>query len=97
MKIRYSRRALLQLEEILFYTEQHNPRAALSVNAAIKRKIGLLGRFPYSSGMTDRPGVRVLPIVRYPYLVFYSVDEEAREVHILRIRHAARNPANDET
>jgi plasmid stabilization system protein ParE len=33
----------------------------------------------------------VLPIVRYPYLVFYSVDDTAKEVHILRVRHGARD------
>jgi plasmid stabilization system protein ParE len=35
----------------------------------------------------------LLAIVRYPYLVFYSVDEAAKEVHILRIRHGARDPS----
>jgi plasmid stabilization system protein ParE len=35
-----------------------------------------------------------LSVVSYPYLVFYSVDDAAREVHILRIRHSAQDPSH---
>jgi toxin ParE1/3/4 len=42
--------------------------------------------------MTDQPGVRVLPVVRYPYLIFYTVVDESDEVRILRIRHGRRRP-----
>jgi plasmid stabilization system protein ParE len=34
----------------------------------------------------------VLPVTRYPYLVFYTVDEAEQEVTILRIRLSARDP-----
>jgi plasmid stabilization system protein ParE len=33
-----------------------------------------------------------MPIVGYPYVVFYAVDDAAREVHILRGRHNAQDP-----
>jgi plasmid stabilization system protein ParE len=39
---------------------------------------------------TDEPGVHELPIVRYPYKVYYEVAME--EVRILHIRHARRRP-----
>jgi toxin ParE1/3/4 len=94
VKIRYTRRAIAQLDSIYSYIEADNPRAAKAVKARIQRAIGRLAQFPYSSRATDRLGVRVLPIVRYPYLVFYSVDDAAQEVHILRIRHSARDPAS---
>ena len=94
MKIRYTRKALAQLDQIYSTIEAHNARAAKNVNARIKRAIGRLARFPYSCRETERPGIRVLAIVRYPYLVFYAVDEAAQEVQILRVRHSAQDPAH---
>ena len=35
-----------------------------------------------------RPGVRVVPLIRFPYRVFYRVSPEA--VEILHFRHARR-------
>jgi addiction module RelE/StbE family toxin len=94
VKIRYTRKAVAQLDAIYSYIEADNPRAAKAVKARIQRAISRLAQFPYSCRATARPGIRVLSIVRYPYLVFYSVDEGAQEVHILRIRHAAQDPSH---
>jgi toxin ParE1/3/4 len=94
VNIRYTRRALAQLDQIFSYIAMHNPRAAKRVQARIKRSIARLTLLPYSCRETDRPGIRVLPIVRYPYLIFYSVHEVAQEVHILRVRHSAQDPAH---
>jgi toxin ParE1/3/4 len=93
VRIRYTRKALTQLHQIYSFIEARNPSAARRVNEQIKKSIARLARLPYSCRETDRPGIRVLPIVRYPYLVFYRVDETAQEVHILRVRHSARDPA----
>jgi plasmid stabilization system protein ParE len=40
------------------------------------------------------PGIRELPIARYPYIVFYAVDDRAQEIHILRVRHTSQDPAH---
>jgi plasmid stabilization system protein ParE len=74
--------------------EGRNPRVAKRVRARIKQAIGRLARHPYSCRATEHPGIRVLSVVSYPYLVFYSVDDAAREVHILRIRHSAQDPSH---
>ncbi len=92
MRIRYTRKALAQLDDIYAFIEARNPRAAYAVNAHIKRAIGRLARFPRSGPQTDIAQIRVLPVVRYRYLVFYAVDEQAQEVHILRIRHSSQDP-----
>jgi plasmid stabilization system protein ParE len=34
----------------------------------------------------------MLPVVRYPYIIFYLPMVEAGEVRILRIRHGRRKP-----
>lgn len=94
MKVRYTQKALAQLEQVYFYIEAHDPKAAVRVKARIKRAIEHLARHPYSCRVSAHPGIRVLPIVRYPYLVFYSVDEPTQEVRILRVRHGARDPGH---
>jgi plasmid stabilization system protein ParE len=39
----------------------------------------------------------MLPIVRYPFSIFYAVDEGLDEVVILHVRHTARKkPATDD-
>jgi toxin ParE1/3/4 len=84
---------LAQLDAIYSYIEERNPRAAASVKARIDRAIARLGTFPESGHATRFRGVRVLPIVRYPYLVFYSIDKEQQTISILRVRHGAQDPS----
>jgi toxin ParE1/3/4 len=48
----------------------------------------LLEEFPFAGHATDEPGVRIMPLVRYPYLVFYAVNDD--EAVILHVRHGAR-------
>ena len=91
-RIRYRPRAVTQLDAIAGYLGDKHPAAAKRVVQRIKKSIERLARLPYSSRQTEIEGIRVLAVVRYPYLVFYSVDEEAREVHVLRIRHSSQNP-----
>ncbi len=90
MKVRYSRRALLQLEEIHSHIAQHNPRAARQVIERIEELCEKLGEFPGIGHRTGHAEVRALPVVRYPYVVFYTIMFDENEVRILRIRHGRR-------
>jgi addiction module RelE/StbE family toxin len=92
MKVRYSRRALEQIEEISRYITTHNPRAAKQVVARIEELCDRLGEFQGIGHMTDQPGTRVLPVVRYPYLIFYTIIAAHDEVRIARVRHGKRRP-----
>jgi len=40
--------------------------------------------------LTQRPGVRAMPLGRYPYLIFYTALEN--ELVVLHVRHASRRP-----
>jgi plasmid stabilization system protein ParE len=42
VKIRYTRKALAQLDQVYLFIEAHNPHAAKRVNARIKRAIDRL-------------------------------------------------------
>ena len=51
----------------------------------------MLGDFPGMGHSTERRDVRMLPVVRYPYVIFYTSIAESNEVLILRIRHGRRS------
>jgi plasmid stabilization system protein ParE len=92
VKIRYRPTALAQLDAILEFIAARSPAAAHRVMARIKRSIDLLADFPRSSKASEVPGIHEMPIVRYPYIVFYTVDDDAQEVIILRVRHTSQDP-----
>jgi len=48
----------------------------------------LLGDLSFISRQSDYPGIRVRKVRRYPYLIFYTVQDS--EVRVLRVRHGAR-------
>jgi plasmid stabilization system protein ParE len=53
--------------------------------------IDLIAAFPGSGrALEQRRSVRVMPVGRYPYLVFYTIGED--EIVILHVRHGARAP-----
>jgi len=90
MKLRYTERAIADLEAIQEYIAQFNPSAAITIGSRIKGAIELLEDFP---GL-GRPGrkTRVLLVAATPYAVYDTVDRRLEEVSILHIRHARRRP-----
>ncbi|MEX1083940.1 MAG: type II toxin-antitoxin system RelE/ParE family toxin [Xanthobacteraceae bacterium] len=88
MKVRYTDTATDEIEEIFAYIAQHDRSAALRVVARVGQTVSLLADFPDIAQMTDEPGVRRMPVGRYPFLIFYTV--EGNEIVILHVRHSAR-------
>jgi plasmid stabilization system protein ParE len=90
MNVRYSHTALRELDEIFAYINERNQTAAVRVVERIERVASLIGEMPFMGHTTDEEGVRVMPLVRYPFLIFYTVNDLADEVVILHVRHGAR-------
>jgi toxin ParE1/3/4 len=90
MKLRFTRRAAQDLHDIADYVREQNPRAALRVRGAILASLRNLILFPRIGRRQSVEGVRKLVTRRYPYLVYYVVDEASEEVVILTIQHPAR-------
>jgi addiction module RelE/StbE family toxin len=88
MKLRFTQRALNQVDEIKAYIARDNPRAADAVVRRISAVADLVALHPAMGRPTGFGEVRVFRASPYPYLVFYAVM--AGEVVILRVRHAAR-------
>ena len=90
MKVRWSETAIAQLDDIFLYIYQRNRSAARSVAKRVEDLSALLGELPLIGHLTDEAEVRVLPVVRYPFMIFYTIDATAGEVVILHVRHTAR-------
>jgi plasmid stabilization system protein ParE len=89
MKVKYSRLALADLEAIWAYLESENPVAAVRFSQRLESIVARLARFPKAAAeIVERPGVRRVPLIRYPYAIYYKIV--IGEVVILRIVHGAR-------
>jgi toxin ParE1/3/4 len=95
MNIVYAPRALRDLEAIGGYLIERNPAGAINVLGAIKSSIDTLSFFPQIGRLVDNAEHRRVPVLRYPYLIFYRVAGD--ELLILHIRHTSRRPIDPTT
>jgi plasmid stabilization system protein ParE len=90
MKVALAPRALRDLEDIAAYLRQRSPSGARNVLLAIKASIDALSAFPEIGRVVDDEQHRRLPVMRYPYSIFYRIA--GAELLILHIRHTSRRP-----
>lgn len=90
MKLHFTRRAIQDLSSIADYVYQQNPQAARRVRDSIIESLQTLVLFPHIGRQQAVKSVRKLVTRRYPYLVYYSVDETSEEIVIITIQHPAR-------
>lgn len=88
MILRFTRRALADLDAARMHVEQHDPRAALRLAGRLRAAIEGLRAFPGHGRPGRVAGTRELVVPRTPYLVAYRIDGES--VDILAILHGAR-------
>ncbi len=88
MKLRIAPRARADLLAIRAYLLVQHPEAARKVMQEIIRKLRRLEIFPESGAPTEIEAVRVVPIVTYPYLIFYRVEDA--EIIVQHVRHSSR-------
>jgi toxin ParE1/3/4 len=91
MKARWSKTALIELDDIFQYISERNRPAAKAVSRRIEGLVSQLEQFPYSGHMADEPDAWALPVVRYPYVILYGIDPATDEIVILHVRHTARD------
>ena len=88
-------RAAADIDQVVdFYLAEADTEVALRFIDAVERAIGQIGRSPQSGSLRfsyelEIPGLRVRPLARFPYLVFYLVGDEV--VDVWRIRHTRRD------
>ena len=90
MKVRYTRRALRQLAEILDYVDTRSPQGADNIKRRFQAIIHLLADHPNSGRLTNKRDIRRAVVRPYPYVIFYRPDATGIVIH--GVRHAARKP-----
>ena len=90
MRLRYTPRSQREIADIHDYIAKDNPAAARRVEEAIHAQCERVAERPRAGAMTDEEDVRRMPIVRYPYTIFYRIDEGTNEVQILTVVHGKR-------
>lgn len=87
MELRWTRKALENLDQIAMYIALDNPSRANSFIGEIKQKVELLVTFPALGRPGRVPGTREL-VVHDNYVVPYRVKSDM--VQIVRVQHVAR-------
>ena len=89
MKVVYTDEALRDLDEILTFIALNYQSILPAFRNATPHCRAPPIRMAKERGRGDTaPGVRVVPLLRYPYKIFYRITSET--VEILHIHHAAR-------
>lgn len=92
MRVEYSKRALSDLRRIAaYFAHSDDPAVGERIAEAIEELVEEVAQTPgRGRRVTQRPGVRVVLLVRYRYKVFFkSMGGTLRIVHI---RHTSRRP-----
>jgi toxin ParE1/3/4 len=92
MRIRYSPRAVRDLESIREYLAKTSPKAAVNVLTAIYGAIEFIRRHPEGTEATPISGVRAKIVPRYRFRIFYRILASDDAVEIIHVRHTSRRP-----
>ena len=88
MKVRFTRPAQRDLDQIHAYISQDSPTIASRFVARIIEGAKTLADHPFEGMQTDEPDTRVIMASRLRYLIFYTIASD--EIHITHIRHMSR-------
>lgn len=92
MKVAYSPCAVADLMNIAEHSHRTFGAAVAAVlDTTIRATVVRIAATPeIGRRLAERPQVRVVLLVRYPFKIFYTFNDET--ITILHIRHAARRP-----
>jgi len=96
MKLRFTPRAVENIVSIADYLRARNPAAAQRVRAAIYESLQNLILFPHAGRPQQTQGVRKFVTRKYAYLVYYTVDDAAKEIVILNVKHSAQRREHED-
>jgi plasmid stabilization system protein ParE len=89
MRIEYSRRATDDLRKVSADSRAFGEMVAAAVEGRIREIITYIAEHPEAAArVVERPGMHVVPLIRYPYKIFYRILDD--RVRILHIRHTSR-------
>jgi addiction module RelE/StbE family toxin len=89
MILRYTRRAVRDLDQAYAFIALDNPAAARRVAASLRAAIEGLRQFPERGRIGRVTGTRELVVPRTPFIVAWRVAGDA--IDVLAVIHAARS------
>ena len=90
MKVLITEPALKDIGAIREYLAEKYPHVLLSVERRLRLSLARIATWPEGAQkVAERPNVRVVPLVRYPYKIFYRLRRGA--VEILHVHHSSRS------
>ena len=90
-KVIYRKRAENQIENIVEWYFGKNVGTAVKFINELDYLIDLLSINPYFA--TKYLDVKCVPFKKFPYLIFYRIDEKKMVVRIISVIHTSRNPS----
>lgn len=89
MKVVYTDEALRDLDDILKFLASNYPTIAAPFKTRLSALVRRIGKWAESAQeIEQRPGIRLVPLIRYPYKVFYQIRRQ--RVEILHIHHSSQ-------
>jgi toxin ParE1/3/4 len=88
MRVRFTRPALNDLDQIYAFISRTDPSAAARVVTRLVDRALELEHTPYEGREIDEPHGRVIVVPRCRYFIFYTIAGE--EIHVTHIRHTSR-------
>ena len=90
MKVVFTDDALRDLDEILQFISANYPGVYSPFETRLRAIVMRIGSWPESAQeVVQRPYIRSVPFIRYPYKIFYRVLSD--RVEILHVHHSARD------
>ncbi len=93
--LRYTKKALNDLDEIIGRIAEDDDEAASRFGGSLLDHVELLARFP-RMGPLIRKRRNVRKLVHSPILIYYRINEHKHLVEIIHFRHGARRPPRSE-
>lgn len=92
MRVEYTNLAAADLRKVSADSrERFGDIVAAALEKRIRDVVDKIAHHPDAApSVMERPGLRVVPLIRYPYKIFYRVLDDG--VRILHIRHTSRRP-----
>ena len=90
MRVVFTDDALRDLDEILHFISTNYPGVYAPFEKRLRTIITRIGAWPESAReVVQRPNIRSVPFIRYPYKIFYRVLSD--RVEVLHVHHSARD------
>ena len=92
MRVKWIPEAKNSLFEVTDYIRKENPEVARRVISHIRRSASRLSHSPHLGSVSTKfPRYRELVITRYPFVVWYRVEEDQQIVEIRLVWHSAQD------